>query len=62
MKRGIFVANDGGETGCVASRIFGTVDEADDVAIVEVAEAVNLIGDEHVVSEAFHDVRGKLEA
>ena len=40
----------------VASRIFCSVDESDDIAIIEITKAVNLVGNRNRVAEAIHDL------
>ena len=57
-KSSVFVAYDGGFGGFLSAGILCAIDEAHDVAVVEVAEAVDLVCDCNVVAEAFHDVGG----
>ena len=59
---GVLLADDGGVACGLAAGVFGAVDEAEDVAVVEVAEAVGLVGDGDVIAECVHDVGGELEA
>ncbi len=52
----IFVAYDGGITSGVSSRIFCAIDESDDVAVFEIPEALNLIGNRNYIPDAVHDL------
>ena len=46
----------------LAARIFRAVDEAQEIAIIEVAEAVHLVDRRNRVSDPRHDLRRQLEA
>ena len=60
--RGILVADDGEGEALIAARVLGAVDEADQVAAVEVGEAVRLVDDRDGVAEAGEDQAGELVA
>ena len=61
-ERGVLAADDRGFGRFRAARILGSVDEAQEVAVVEVAEAVNLVDRRHGVAKPRHDLRRHLEA
>ena len=61
-ERRVLGPDDGRIPGLIAAWILGPVDEPHDVAVVKVAEAVNLVGDGHCVAEGVHDLRRELEA
>ena len=61
-KIGIFIAHERGGFGGLPSRIFGAVDKADQIAVVEKFKAMHLVRDRNRAGEPGHDVRGKLEA
>ena len=58
---GIFVANEDGVDGCAARGIFGAVHKAEEIAFIEVAEAVDFVGGSDGPFEASHDLGGELE-
>src|SRR5215469_2377601 len=58
---GIFVANKDSIGGRAAGGIFRAIHEAEEIAIVEVAEAVNFVAGRDGAFEASHDLRGELE-
>src|SRR5208282_105228 len=55
-KGGVLAADDYGLTSDIPPRILSTIDEADDIAIVEIPEAVNLIGNRNGIADAVHDL------
>ena len=59
---GIGVADQGGHPGGAADRVLGAVDEAEQVALVEVAEPVHLVGHRGGAGQPGHDLAGELEA
>jgi hypothetical protein len=46
---------------CTALRIFCAVDEPDDIAIIEIAEAVNLVGNRNYIADVVHDLCGQFK-
>lgn len=44
LEGGVFIADQDGLGDGLAARVFGAVDEAEEVAVVEIAEAVNFVG------------------
>ncbi len=58
---GIFVTNENGVGGRRACGIFGAIHEAEEIAFVEVAEAVDFIDRGDGAFKASHDLRGELE-
>ena len=58
---GVFIANEDGIGGSAARGVFGAVHEAEEIAFVEVAEAVDFVGGGDGAFEASHDLRGELE-
>ena len=46
----------------LALRVFGAVDKAQEVALVEIAKAVHLVGDRNRVAQTRHDQARQLEA
>jgi hypothetical protein len=58
----ILVADDRGLDHLLAARILGAVDEAEQVALVEVTKAVNLVDRRDRATEALHDPGRELEA
>src|SRR5215467_6719526 len=61
-ERGIFLADDRRIDHRLVARIFGAVDEAQEVAVVEVTKALNLIDRRDRAVKARHDLRRHLEA
>ena len=61
-KRGILRADERGVDHRLPTRILGAVDEAQKVAVVEVAKAVHLVDRGDRVAELGHDLRRDLEA
>ena len=58
----VFVADEHGVDRCLASGILRPVDETEEIAVVEIAEALHLVHRRNGVAEARHDLRGQLEA
>ena len=58
----VLLADDGGVDGGLVHRILRAVDEAEQVAIVEVLEAVHFVGRGDGAAEPRHDLRRQLEA
>ena len=61
-ERGILLADDGGVDGRLIHRVLRPVDEADQVAIIEVSEAVHLVRRGNRAAEPRHDLRRQFEA
>ena len=61
-ERGVLLANESGVNHRFASRILGAVYEPQEVAIIKVTKAVDLIDHRHRIIEAHHDLRRHLEA
>ena len=61
-KAAILVADQHGIDRRLALRVFGAVDKAQQIAVVEIAKAVHLVGDRHRVAEPRHDLGRQLEA
>jgi hypothetical protein len=61
-ERGVFRADEHGVDHRLAPRIFRAVDETQEVAVVEVAEAVHFVDRRNRASDPRHDLRRKLEA
>src|SRR5262245_49311043 len=61
-ERSILLADDRGIDHGLAARIFGAVDEAEQIAVVEVTKALNLIDRQDRAAKARHDLRRHLEA
>jgi len=55
-KGSIFVTNKCSLFCRAASRIFCAIDEPEDVAIIEIAKAVNLVGNRNYVADSVHDL------
>ena len=53
--------NEDGIGGRTACGIFGAVHEAEEIAFVEIAEAVDFVGGGDGAFEARHDLHGELE-
>ena len=58
---GIFLADEDGIGGRAACGIFGAVHEAEQIAFIEVAEAVDFVGSGDGASKASHDLRRELK-
>jgi hypothetical protein len=58
----IFIADDGGINGGLIHRIFRAVDKAEQVAIVEITEAMDLVRHRNRAVEPRHDLRRQLKA
>jgi len=61
-ERGILLADKSGVDHRFTARILGTVDESQEVAVIEVTKAVDLVDHRHRVAEARHNVHRHLEA
>ena len=61
-ERGILLADERGVDHCLTARVFGAVDEPQEVAVIEVTKAVDLVDRRDHVTEARHDLRRHLEA
>src|SRR5262245_57661747 len=61
-KGGVLLADQDGVRSRLSRGILGPVHEAEEIAIVEVAEAVDLVGRGDGAPQAGHDQRGELEA
>ena len=59
---GILLADECGIDHRLTARILGAVDEAQEVAVIEVTKAVDFIDRRNRVAEACHDLRRNLEA
>ncbi len=57
----IFVTDNGSLLRGTAARIFCAVDEPDDIAIIEIAEAVNFVGNGNYIADVVHDLRGQFK-
>ena len=58
----VLAADEGGVERVAAFRIFGAVDKAQEIALVEIAEAVDLVLGRDQSPEPAHDLPGQLEA
>jgi hypothetical protein len=58
----VFIVDEDGLGDGLAARVFGAVDEAEEVAIVEIAEAVDFVGWGHGGGDAGDELGGELEA
>lgn len=61
-ERGVFAADDRGFDGAYVARVLGAVDESDQIACVEVTEAVRFVVNRNRPGNAFHAVGHQLEA
>ena len=61
-ERRILLADDGGVDSSLIHWIFGPVDEADEVAIIEIVEAVHFVRRGDRATEPRHDLCRELEA
>ena len=61
-ERRIFGADQRGFHGGLIPRIFGAVDKAEEIAVVEVTESVHLVDRRNDDADAGHDLRRELEA
>src|SRR6266851_1580411 len=61
-ERSVFLADEHGIDRRVAPRILRSVDEADEIAVVEVTKAVHFFCRRHRLSDARHDLRRQFEA
>src|SRR5215813_5698839 len=61
-KRGILLADDGGVDSSLFHRVLRPIDEADQVAIIEVVEAVHFIHRGNCAAEPRHDLCRQFEA
>jgi hypothetical protein len=52
----VFAADHYSLTRGLSSRILSAIDEPDDIAIIEIPEAVNLIGNRNGIADAVHDL------
>src|SRR5262249_1576528 len=59
---GVLVTHDYRIDGCLTRGIFRSVDKADEIAVVEVAESMYFVGHGNGKADARHDLRSKLEA
>ena len=59
---GILVADENGVDRGLTFRVLGAVDKTEQVALVEIAEAVHLVDRRHRAAEPLHDLRRQLEA
>ena len=59
---GVLIADDHEAQSIVARRVLRPVDEAQEIAVVEVAEAVHLVDRGNRGSDPRHDLRRQLEA
>ena len=60
-ERRIFASDSHGGDGVAAHRIFGAVDEADEVSVLEVLEAVNLVDHRGCAVQSLRDLPSHLE-
>jgi hypothetical protein len=61
-ERGVLLADDGGVDRILVDGVLRAVDEAQKVAVIEVLEAVHLVGCRDGAAQPRHDLRRKLEA
>lgn len=59
---GVLIADDGGFGCSLCHRVFRAADEAEQVAVIEVFEAMHLVGHRDRAGKACHDLGRKLEA
>jgi hypothetical protein len=59
---GILFSDDYRVDRCLTGGIFRSVDEADEIAVVEVAESMHFVGGRNGIANARHDLRRQLEA
>jgi hypothetical protein len=59
---GILLTDYHGIDGCLARRIFRSVDKSEEIAVVEVTESVHLVCRRDRMADTRHDLRGQLEA
>src|SRR5579863_1291879 len=61
-ERGILLADDRSFDHRLTTRILGAVDKPKEIAVIEVAKAMNLVDRRDRVAETRHDLRRQLEA
>ena len=61
-ERGILLANQGRVDRCLVRRIFRSVNETEQIARIEIAEAVHLVRWSDGIAQFYHDLRRQLEA
>jgi hypothetical protein len=61
-EHGILIANEHGVSGCFTPGILCAIDEAEEIAVIEVSEAVHFIDLGNRSPDTRHDLRRKLEA